>query len=226
MCGPSLDPPGAFQTLHMHAIPARESHAHPAAARETTPRSQFTVWCANRKETTSKAPRLKARKCTREFLELEKNDHLARMAAGEKEIIYHSNGEATTATIDHHSSDSSSAVPTFVPYETLGEQNVIAGLMKTKLWLRKNTPTWMHGLWRQVLLCRPASAPPPQPDPQPPQPTATTAAAAAAAVLTLSLSPTTFLSLTSRLTPPCPTPPSAVGGLPHVSVPAAHRIPP
>ena len=72
------------------------------------------------------------------------------MAAGEKEIIYHSNGEATTATTDHHSSDSSSALPTFVPYETLREQNIIAGLMKTKLWLRKNTPTWMHGLWRQV----------------------------------------------------------------------------
>ena len=83
------------------------------------------------------------------------------MAAGEKEIIYHSNGEATTATIDHHSGDHSSAVPTFVPYETLREQNIIAGLMKTKLWLRKNTPTWMHGLWRQVWPCRPASAPPP-----------------------------------------------------------------
>ena len=83
------------------------------------------------------------------------------MAAGEKEIIYHSNGEATTATIEHHSGDYNSAVPTFVPYETLGEQNIIAGLMKTKLWLRKNTPTWMHGLWRQVWPCRPASAPPP-----------------------------------------------------------------
>ncbi len=34
--------------------------------------------------------------------------------------------------------------------ETLREQNIIAGLMKTKLWLRKNTPTWMHSLWRQV----------------------------------------------------------------------------
>ena len=84
------------------------------------------------------------------------------MAAGEKEIIYHSNGEATTATTDHHSSDYSSAVPTFVPYETLREQNIIAGLMKTKLWLRKNTPTWMHGLWRQVWPCLPASTPPPQ----------------------------------------------------------------
>jgi hypothetical protein len=54
-------------------------------------------------------------------------------------------------------------VPTFVPYETLREQNIIAGLMKTKLWLRKNTPTWMHSLWRQVWPCLPASTPPPQP---------------------------------------------------------------
>ena len=133
----------------MHATP-RESHAHPAAARETTPRSQFTVWRANRKKTTASARSLGARQCTRAFLESEKTDHLARMAAGEKEIIYHSNGEATTAIIEHHSGDQSSAVPTFVPYETLGEQNIIAGIMKTRLWLRKNTPTWMHGLWRQV----------------------------------------------------------------------------
>jgi len=110
---------------------------------------QFTVWRANRKKTTASARSLGARQCTRAFLDSEKADHLARMAAGEKEIIYHSNGEATTAIIEHHSGDQSSAVPTFVPYETLGEQNIIAGIMKTKLWLRKNTPTWMHGLWRQ-----------------------------------------------------------------------------